>query len=50
MNAANHKVEGNAKVTMLYMALELSNKRASLGVRRTLISARAMSRSDPMSG
>jgi len=37
MNAATHKVKGNAKVPMLYMALELSNKRASLSVRRTLI-------------
>lgn len=27
MNAATRKVEGNAKVPMLYMALELGNKR-----------------------
>jgi hypothetical protein len=27
MNAAAHKVEGNAEVPMLYMALELSDKR-----------------------
>jgi hypothetical protein len=26
MNAATHKVEGNAKVPLLYMALELSNQ------------------------
>ena len=37
MNAATHKVEGHAKVPMLYMALELSNKRARVSDRRTLI-------------
>lgn len=37
MHAATNMVEGNAKVPVLYMALELSDKKATLSVRRTLI-------------
>lgn len=45
MNAAAHKVEGNAKVAVLYMALELSDKTWKVvfgdGVRRRQVAVPA---------